>query len=125
MIDGDDELDILDALDTPDNDDCDDSIDNFNTDPLSDNFFNLGCVSSDSSPVVGLGPLELTELLDDPPLCDLASRDGDDEDDDSDTVVDKDLATFNLDFLLPPLIFLIFIAEDSEVEDEDDLISRR
>ena len=116
MIDGEDKLDILDALDTPDNDDCDDSIDNFNTDPLSDNFFNLGCVSSDSSPVVGLGPLELTELLDDPPLCDLAGHYGD--------VVGKDLVIFNLDFLLPPLMFLLFIAEDSDVEDEDDLISR-
>ena len=100
MIDGDDELDILDALDTPDNDDCDDSIDIFNTDPLSDNLFNLGCVSSDSSPVVGLGPLELTELLDDFPPCDLAGHDGDDEDEDnSDTVVDKDFVIFILDFL--------------------------
>ena len=105
---------------------CDDSIDNFNTDLLSDHFFNLGCVSSDSSPVMGLGPLELTELLDDPPLCDLAGHDGDDEDDDdSDTVVDKDLVIFNLDFLLSPLMFLLCIAEDSDVDDEeDDLISR-
>ena len=105
MLDDDEELDSLDALDTPDTDDCDDSNDTLNTELFSDNFFNLSCVSSGSSPVVGLGPLELTELLDDPPL---AGLDGDD----FDTVVDKDLATFNLDFLLPPLIFSIFIAED-------------
>ena len=51
--------------------------------------------------------------------------DGDDEDDDSDIVVDKDLAISNLDFILPPLIFIFFIAEDSDDEEEDDLISRR
>lgn len=125
VLDGDDELDSLDALDTLDTDDCDDSNDTFSTELFSDNFFNLSCVSSGSSPVVGLGPQELTELLDDPALCDLAGRGGDDEDDDSDIVVDKDLAIFNLDFILPPLIFIFFIAEDSDDEEEDDLISRR
>ena len=117
MIDDDDKLDNPDALDAPDalgNDDCDDAIDRFITGLSTDILFNW--------------ILELTELLGDLPPCDLAGRDGDDDDNDednSDIVIDKDFLLSILGFSFPPLKLIFSFAEESDDDndDKDDLIS--